>query len=319
MSNVLIRGISGQSGQILSKLLKKDGHTIFGLTHTPTPSIDKTKNFKAVYCWDGSSLPELQTILSVCAPEIVFNLAAAHTSSEKKAIDRDVLLSVNFTSLALLIEALYTTNPSAMLVNASSSHIYTPSKISDVVSESTRPEPMNFYGCTKLLGMQLIDFYRINKGFIASNVILFNHESEYRTAEFVSRKISMAAAKIKLGLESELHLKNIAAHADFSCAYDVMRALMKIGLMKLSTDLIVSSGKATSIADLVIWAFSEMDLDWKNHIRSESSETGPFLIGDNTKMKTLAKWEPANDIQAAIKRMVRIDYDSIKSSTCYCG
>ena len=314
MSNILIRGINGQSGQILSKMLKENGHTVFGLTHTPASATEKMQNFDAVYYWDGLSSSELRSTLEACSPEIVFNLAAAHTSSEKKEIEGKVLLSVNFNSLAQLIEVLSSTIPSAMLVNASSSHIYSPSKISELVSESTRSEPMNFYGCTKLLGMNLIDFYRKNKQMRASNAILFNHESEYRTVGFVSRKISMTAAKIKLGIEEELRLKNVAASADFSCAYDVMKALMNIGVMKLSTDFIVSSGSATSIASLAKFAFAELDLDWKDYVKTESKEEIPFLIGNNAKLKTQARWEPLNEIKSTIKRMTRHDYELLKLS-----
>ena len=314
MANILVRGISGQSGQIISKLLREQKHEVYGLTHTSQTISNKKEFFNTVYKWDGSCSSELSKILSACTPDIVFNLAAAHTSSEKKTIDRNILLSVNFTSLAILVEELYKTSPSTMLVNASSSHIYSATKLSEVVSEATQPQPMNFYGCTKLLGMELVNFYRTNNDFNASNVILFNHESELRTAEFVSRKISMTAAKIKLGLENKLELRNIAAHADFSCAYDVMNALIKIGLSKISTDFIVSSNKATSIADLVEYAFSELDLDWKEHVTSQNNATNPFLIGDNSKLKNHTQWKPNNDMQSVIKRMTRNDYNLLKEA-----
>ena len=314
MSSVLVRGISGQSGQIISKLLHGHGHKVLGLTHSSQIAPEKKKYFDSVYLWDGNCTSEIRKILLACRPDVVFNLAAAHTSSEKKTIDRDVLLSVNFTSLAILAEELYKAFPEAMLVNASSSHIYSPTKLSDVVSETTPPQPMNFYGCTKLLSMKLLDFYRTNNNFNTSNVILFNHESELRTEEFVTRKISMTAAKIKLGLEDKLVLRNIAANTDFSCAYDVMRALITIGLSKLSTDFIISSNTATSITDLVTRAFSELDLDWRAYVDSERNETTPFLIGDNSKLKAQANWQPNSDINSVIKRMVRHDYNVLKSS-----
>ena len=225
------------------------------------------------------------------------------------------MIKVNVVGLFKILKVILSSSADTSIVHASSSQIYTARKCGHLVDESSLIAPSTFYGCTKDSGMKMIDFYRREYGLKGGSAIFFNHESEFRTQNFVTRKISNQIAKIKLGLASHLDLRNIGAMADFTSAYDSVDAVVKMCEKGVSDDYVISSAKAISIGDLVKYGFDFVELDWEKFTKFEKNETPHYLIGDNSRALQELNWSPAKSMRSVIESMVDFDLNLNRKSS----
>lgn len=310
----LITGIRGQDGRIAADLLNNEGHVVAGLSHSKVDN-DVTLKCSKIWHWNWVDESSLVNIITEYKPDCLLNFAAYHLSSNKplKNIDdHQKMMDVNIAGLFVILKVLLKHSPDTKIVHASSSQIYTPTKQNHLVNESTPTDPPTFYGYTKEAGMKMIDFYRREYKMNGGSAIFFNHESEFRGKQFVTREISSQIAKIKLGVADKLKLRNIGACGDFTSAYDSVSATIQICKKDKLDNFIISSGKATSIKELVRYGFESVDLDWRNCTTIDNDETTNYLIGDNTKIRNELNWYPVRNMRSVMEKMVRIDMEILK-------
>jgi len=184
--------------------------------------------------------------------------------------------------------------------------------------ETSSFKPVSPYGCAKLFGYHITKSYRKGYGMFAANGILFNHESERRGLQFVTRKITRAAARIKLKKQESLTLGNLDAVRDWGHSHDYMRAVHMILQHDKPDDFIVSTGDAYSVRDFLDRVFEYLNLDWKHYVKQNSSYTRPnevpSLIGNSDKIRNVLGWEPKISFDQLVKRMV--DNDLKEESKC---
>jgi GDPmannose 4,6-dehydratase len=292
----LITGITGQDGSYLAELLLEQGYEVFGLVRR-------------------SSSPRLERIAHLEArPDEVYNLAA---QSFVPTSWQEPVLTAEFTGLGVtrLLEALRQAAPEARFYQASSSEIF------GQVAQSPQDEhtpfwPRSPYGVAKLYGHWITVNYRESYGLFACCGILFNHESPRRGEEFVTRKITRAAARIARGLERELVLGNLAARRDWGFAGDYVRAMWLMLQREDPRDYVIASGVTHSVAEFCERAFAEVGLDWREHVRSDERLLRPAeidrLVGDARRAREELGWRPQMDFGELVAHMVRADVERLE-------
>lgn len=314
----LITGITGQDGLYLAELLLRKGYIVFGLVrgqsnpkrellHRVIPQVK-------VLTGDLTDVSSLIRVLSIAQPDEVYNLGAISFvgySWENAALTSDV------TAIGVLnmLEAtrLYAGSDvrKARFYQASSSEMY--GKAQEVPqSERTLLWPRSPYGVAKAYGHHMTINYRESYGMHASSGILFNHESPRRGPEFVTRKVTLAVARIRLGLQESLALGNLDARRDWGFAGDYVDAMWRMLQQAEPDDYVIATGKSYSIRDLLDVAFSAVGIsDWSAHVTQDSGLIRPAevesLVGDASKAKAVLGWKPQMDFRTLISMMV--DYD----------
>jgi GDPmannose 4,6-dehydratase len=222
------------------------------------------------------------------------------------------LLTGEFNSMGVtrVLEAIRHVDPSIRLYQASSSEMF--GKVREVPQTELTPfHPRSPYGVSKVFGHYITVNYRESYGLFACSGILFNHESPRRGLEFVTRKVTDAVARIRLGLTDSLTLGNLDACRDWGFAGDYVRAMWLMLQQEQPDDYVVASGVAHSVRDLVVSAFGHAGLDWQRHVRTDRKLLRPaevdHLIGDSTKARTRLGWEPTVDFKGLIAMMVDAD------------
>lgn len=258
---------------------------------------------------DLLDLGSLLRVLEVVRPDHVYNLAA---QSFVPTSWRQPLLTGEVTGLgaARMLEAVRLMAPKARYYQAGSSEMFGLSG-EPVQSERTRFHPRSPYGVAKVYAHHLTVNYRETYDLFAVGGILFNHESERRGTEFVTRKISRAVARIKLGKQSGLRLGDLSARRDWGFAGDYTRAMHAMLLADAPSDFVVATGQSHSVEDFAAAAFSVVDLDWQDHVRHDASLLRPAeipsLCGDASRARTELGWTPQVDFSALVCRMVEAD------------
>ena len=311
----LITGITGQDGAYLADFLLKKNYSVFGtFRRLSTPNfwrlsylgIDDKVNLIPADLIDTSSLYES---LKISQPDEVYHLAAQ--SYVGSSFDQP-LTSGEFSGIAVtrMIESLRQYNPSVKFYQASSSEIF------GKVSKKTQNEnnsfvPQSPYAAAKLYGYWMTKMYRDGYGMFASNGILFNHESPLRGLEFVTRKITNAAARIKLGLQKKLHLGYLDSLRDWGYAPEYVEGMWRILQHKKPDDFVLATGESHSVKEFVQEVFSLLDLDWKKYVKSDKRYFRILevktLNGDSTKAKKELKWKPKTKFKELAKIMVNED------------
>jgi GDPmannose 4,6-dehydratase len=206
-----------------------------------------------------------------------------------------------------LIHALLNAAPEAHLVAAASSQIFTAEEPNTYVDENSPIRPPTFYGLTKASTMSVINYYRQKGKLRGGSAILFNHESEYRPASFVTRTISLAVAAIAGGRQKRLSLANIGAAADWCAAEDAVQAMLMMAGMGLNEDLIISSGKVTFLKGLLDAAFETVGLDWHDYVDGDKDEIRPFLVGNPNRIERICGWKVTTPMSRVMEAMVKHD------------
>jgi GDPmannose 4,6-dehydratase len=312
-STALITGIFGQDGRLLAERLLDSGYRVVGVVK---PQRDPSHHgFMAQVHSVAMDLADPHAVLSLLEdwqPDEIYHLAAAHHSSQEHQdaaglATNEAMLSHNFLSTRTLAFAMLQLQSKAHLVFAASSQMYTPLSPNHAISEDSRRSPGTFYGFTKSWSMDLLAFLRTKHGLHASTAILFNHESPLRNPQFVSRKITQAAARAKSGMNVKLELLNIGARVDWSSAHDVVRALHLMANAERGGDYIVASSNLHSVRDLLEIAFGHVGLDWRNYTSYKFDSEEPALIGQAQLLRDTFKWQPSIGFKEMIVAMVEHD------------
>ncbi len=316
---VLITGALGQDGSLLAERLAAEGHRVIGLVRPgqgsgaippAVPPAGAAAGIEPVGI-DLGDPAAIDTLVEAVRPDRVFHVAAAHHASDVPLTADTVvwraMTTVNFLATTFLIQAILARAPQARLVYAASSQMYRPAPGGALVDEDSHRDPPTYYGLTKSWSMDAIRFARERHGLHGSTAILFNHESPRRPEAFVSRKIAVAAAGIKLGLAEGLRLRNIGAEADWCDAEDVVDALVRMGEAGTPDDYIVGSGTLVPVRSMVEAAFDAAGLDWRRHVACDEDVPRPAVRANPGKIGRQLGWSPRTGITDVLRRMVAAD------------
>ncbi len=313
MPTALITGVTGQDGSYLAELLLKQGYKVIGMVRrTSTINFDRIRHIQdEIEIAQGDLLDQLSliSILQEYRPSEVYNLAAQ--SFVPTSFTQPVLTG-EFTALGVtrLLDAIRIVDPSIRFYQASSSEMF--GKVREVPqSERTPFYPRSPYGAAKVYGHWITVNYRESYNIYACSGILFNHESPRRGLEFVTHKITNAAARIKLGLASELRLGNLDSRRDWGYALDYVRAMWLMLQQDSPEDYVVATGETHSVREFLEESFSHVNLDWKEYVVQDESFYRPaevdLLVGDASKAGRQLGWEPSVSFAELVRLMVDAD------------
>lgn len=309
----LITGALGQDGRLLAARLLASGYRVIGVTK-PGQTLPSDGTLAAMQL-DHTSLedgPALRRLLDETSPAEIYHLAALHHASQEDASGnqlavQEAMLRQNFLTTKSLAFAILEVHASAHFVFAASSQMYCAGPADIFIDEHSPRNPASFYGHTKSWSMDLLAFLRRAHGLRASTAILFNHESPLRGAQFVSRKITQAAAHAKLGKPVKLKLQNLDARVDWSSARDAVAAMHTMATAVSGADYVVASGRLHSVQDLLETAFGVVSLDWRGYVEAALIRTVPALTGSPAKLCEVFGWRPSVSFEDMIYEMVRHD------------
>jgi GDPmannose 4,6-dehydratase len=318
MRRALITGITGQDGQHLAEFLHTQGYDVYGMAkgqnNPRVAQVTAELPFVEIVSGDLADLPSLIQCVERVQPDEVYNLAAisfvalSFTQAE---------LTANITGLGVLrmLEAIRLVggnraNP-IRFYQASSSEMF--GKVRETPQTERTPfHPRSPYGCAKVFGHDIVVNYRESYGMYACSGILFNHEGPRRGLEFVTRKVSNAAARIRLGLQSELVMGTLDTKRDWGYAGDYVKAMWLMLQQDEPDDYVVATGETHSVREFVEKAFAEVGIDdWARYVRHDDRFMRPaevdLLIGDATKAREKLGWKPEMDFDGLVKLMVEHD------------
>ena len=313
----LITGVLGQDGSLLAELLLSRGYRVVGVPKAgsvlPTAGPLADAQFAEA---DLADTAAVRRLLEKWQPDELYHLAAFHHSSQDNSISsalagKDAMLTANFLSTKALAFALTEMRAACHLVFASSSQIFTASDMRHEIDESSRRQPATFYGHMKSWSMDLLEFLRSESGLRASSAILFNHESPRRGAQFVSRKITRAAAQAASGMTPSLTLKNIGAQVDWSSARDIVEALSSMGRSERPRDYVVASGTLHSVRDFLQTAFASVGLDWTRYAVFDEDRATPALVGKPQALEASLGWKRVTPFEDMVAEMVAHDLSEL--------
>jgi len=316
MKRALITGITGQDGSHLADWLLENNYEVHGIVRrASTENFERIAHLNERISLHQADLLDQLSIISVfqaVQPDEVYNLAAM---SFVPTSWTQPVLTGEFTAIGVtrMLEAIRLLNPKGIrFYQASSSEMF--GKVQETPQRETTPfYPRSPYGVAKVYGHWITVNYRESYGMYCSSGILFNHEGPRRGREFVSRKVSDAVARIKLGLQKELRLGNLEAKRDWGYAGDYIKAMWQMLQMPEPEDYVVATGESHSVRELVEVAFEHVQLDWKKHVVLDPALTRPaeveFLVGDASKARKKLGWKPEVSFRGLIEMMVDADLE----------
>ena len=318
MRRALITGVTGQDGQHLAQLLHEKGYQVFGVVKGQNnPKLEMMRDefpFVEIVPGDLADPPSLVKALEVAQPHEVYNLAAISfvALSWNQA---ELTSNLTGTGVLRMLEAVRMVggaqNNTIRFYQASSSEMF--GKVREIPqSEMTPFHPRSPYGCAKVFGHHITVNYRESYGLYACSGILFNHEGPRRGVEFVTRKVTNAAARIKLGLQDEVVMGNLDAKRDWGYAGDYVKAMWLMLQQAEPDDYVIATGETHTIEELVERAFAEVGIsDWNKYVRQDPKFFRPaevdLLIGDATKAREKLGWKPEVSFPELVKMMVAHD------------
>jgi GDPmannose 4,6-dehydratase len=318
MKRALITGITGQDGSYLTELLLDKGYQVFGIVRRSssfnTDRIDHLYQDPHVpnarlrmFYGDLHDSSSLNTVLRNTEPDEIYNLGAQ--SHVRVSFDvPEYTGDVTGLGTVRILEAIRETGIKPRFYQASSSELY--GRVREVPQTELTPfYPRSPYACAKAYAYHITVNYRESYGLFACNGILFNHESERRGETFVSRKITRAATRIKLGLQDKLFLGNLDARRDWGYARDYVEAMWLMLQAEEADDFVIATGENHSVREFLDEAFGYLDLDWKEFVETDPRYYRPaevdLLLGDSSKARRVLGWEP----KVGFKELVRIMVD----------
>ena len=322
MKTALISGITGQDGSYLAESLLSKGYGVHGIIRRSstfnTGRIDhlyvdphKQTNLHLHY-GDLSDAGGLRTVLDEIQPDEVYNLGAqshVRVSFDQPEYTADVVGLGVIRLLEAIRSHMKHSGKTVRFYQAGSSEMFGSAKPRQ--HEETRFQPRSPYACAKVYAHYQVINYRESYGMFACNGILFNHESPRRGETFVTRKITRAATRIKLGLQDKLFLGNLDAKRDWGFAGDYVEAMWRMLQQDSPDDYVVATGESISIREFLDLAFGRLDLDWQKYIEIDSRYFRPaevdHLEGDPGKSRKVLSWEPKTDIRVLAAMMVDSD------------
>ncbi len=311
----MVTGITGQDGSYLAELLLEKGYRVIGFVRKTGKEgnwrISGIENQIEFVYGDLQDYESLYNVIEKTKPEEIYNLAAM--SFVKTSFDLPILTG-NITGLGVmrLLEAVRKIDPTIKVYQASSSELFglaqeTPQK------ETTFFHPRSPYGIAKLYGYWACVNYRESYGLFAANGILFNHESPRRGVEFVTRKISNAAARIKLGKQKELRLGNLEARRDWGYAKEYVDAIWRILQQKKADDFVIGTGNQHSVREFAQLAFEYVNLDYEKFVKIDDNFKRPAevetLVADPSKAEKELGWRAKTSLKELVELMVESDLE----------
>jgi GDPmannose 4,6-dehydratase len=314
----LITGVTGQDGSYLSEFLLGKGYKVFGLVRrSSSPNYERIEQIRdKIELIQGDLLDQNSLIEAIqyAKPDEVYNLGA---QSFVPTSWNQPVLTGEFTALGVtrILEAIRVVNPKIKLYQASSSEMF--GAVQEVPQNEKTPfYPKSPYGVAKVYGHYITVNYRESYGLFACSGILFNHESPRRGLEFVTRKVSHGAAKIKLGLQRELRMGNLDSQRDWGYAKEYIEAMWLMLQRDEPGDFVVATGKAHTVRKLLQIAFSCVGLHWEDHIVIDENLIRPAevnrLLGDASKARAKLGWSPKVSFEELIMMMVEADLKKLK-------
>jgi GDPmannose 4,6-dehydratase len=318
MPKALITGVTGQDGSYLAELLLDKGYEVVGVvrrtSHHSYERIEHLLDRIEVVAADLLDQHSLTVVLQDTRPDEVYNLAA---QSYVPTSWTQPVLTGEFTALGVtrILEAIRLAHPTARFYQASSSEMF--GKVKETPqNESTPFYPRSPYGVAKVYGHWITVNYRESYDLYAVSGILFNHESPRRGIEFVTRKVTDGAARIKLGLARELRLGNLDARRDWGFAGDYVEAMWRMLQQPTPQDYVVGSGETHSVREVVELAFSHVGLDWREHVVTDPKFYRPaevdLLLADPGKARRELGWVPRMGFAELVTTMVDADLERLR-------
>jgi GDPmannose 4,6-dehydratase len=313
----LITGITGQDGSYLAELLLEKDYEVHGIVRRMALEAPQRHMGRIVHLLDRvelhaasiDSYPSLFKVITQLQPEECYHLAAQSFVGGSFE-DEFSTLNTNINGTHYVLAAIKESAPACHFYFAGSSEMF--GKASEVPQqELTAFHPRSAYGVSKVAGFELTRNYREAYGLHATGGILFNHESPRRGHEFVTRKITSGAAKIKLGLAKDLHLGNLDAQRDWGCAKDYVQAIWSMLQQDIADDYVIATGQLHSVRQFCETAFARVGLDWQDHVVIDPqfyrpAESNP-LVGDASKARAVLKWRPTVPFTELVHQMVDAD------------
>lgn len=320
MKTAIISGVNGQDGSYLSELLLKKGYNVVGLVRrSSTPNLSRIEHLSdnnnlSIRQCDLTDTSSIYSIVDEVKPTEIYNLAAqSHVavSFEVPQYTTDTICqgTLNF------LNAIRFCSPNSKFYQASSSEMFGDSsdRKENGYTEQSILKPVSPYAISKTYAHYTTQVYRSAYGIHASSGILFNHESPRRGETFVTRKITMAAARIKLGLQKKLVLGNLDAKRDWGFAGDYVEAMWLMLQQPVGDDYVIATGKTHSVKEFVEVVFDHAGLgDYRKYVEFDQKllrpNEVPYLLGDSTKARTALGWNPKVDMITLAKMMYDSDY-----------
>ncbi len=321
----LITGITGQDGSYLAEFLLSKGYEVSGTvrktSHARFANIAHIQDKLNLFYGDLLDPVSLAEILTITKPQEVYNLASQSSPGESF---KQPIHTAEITGMGAhrMLEAVKATNPHAKFYQASSSEMF--GWVKEIPQNEDTPfNPANPYAAAKLYAHNMARIYRESYGMFVACGILFNHESPRRHMDFITQKVTYAAASIKLGIKTsedlneerepiikngKVSLGNLDAKRDWGYAGDFVEAMWLMLQKEKPDDLVIATGETHTVRELCQLAFSYVGLNWKRHVVVDKrfirpTETGP-LVGDYSKAKRVLKWKPKVDFPSLVAMMI---------------
>jgi len=330
MKRALITGITGQDGSYLAEVLLDKDYEVFGLVRRSSsisrPRIDHLLHQASGVSGDENSLLHLvygdmndsislARIIHDVQPDEVYNLAGqSHVRVSFEMPEHTA--SIDGLGPLRLLEAIRDAKPDARFYQASTSELYGNSETSPQ-NELTPFHPRSPYAVSKLFAYWMTINYREAYDIYAVNGILFNHESPRRGENFVTRKITLGAARIKMGLQDKLTLGNLDAKRDWGYARDYMEAAWLMLQQETADDYVVATGEAHSVREFLDEVFSYLDLDWQQYVETDPRYLRPTevnaVLGDASKARRVLGWKPRTSFRELVRMMVDADLAALEA------
>ena len=320
MKTALITGITGQDGSYLAEFLLAKGYRVVGIVRrSSTNPYDRIGHMvQKIELASGDLLDQtsLTDIVSDTKPDEIYNLAA---QSFVQTSWPQPVLTGEFTALGVtrMLEAMKKAAPKARFYQASTSEMF--GKVHESPQKETTPfYPRSPYGVAKVYGHWITVNYRESFGLYAVSGILFNHESPRRGLEFVTRKVTDAVARIKLGLQDKVALGNLEARRDWGFAGDYVEAMWLMLQQDEPDDYVIATGETRTVRELCETAFKRVGLDYKDHVTQDPKFIRPaevdLLVGDPSKAMKKLKWKPRVGFTELVHMMVDADLERLRSA-----
>jgi len=325
MATALITGITGQDGSYLAELLLAKGHRVHGIIRRS--SSFNTERIHHIYqdvheddvrlklhYGDLSDGASLRKILSEARPDEVYNLGAQ--SHVRVSFDQpEFTADVDALGTLRLLEAIRDVNPKIKFYQASSSEMFGNAS-REPMNEQTPFDPRSPYAASKVFSFYIVKNYREAYGLFAVNGILFNHESPRRGETFVTRKVTRAATRIRVGLQEDLYLGNLEAKRDWGYAGDYVDAMWRMLQHDEAEDFVIGTGETHSVRELCEFAFGRLKLDYRDYVKIDPRYYRPtevdHLLADPGKAERLLGWKPQVKFKELIEMMIDSDLELAK-------
>jgi len=313
MKTTLITGIAGQDGSYLAEQLLVKGYRVIGAVRDPKAAKERLpeglKNSVELLTWDMLDQRRMTEVLEEYRPTEIYNFAA-YSSGAGMFDDPVGIGEINGLAVARILEAIRAADTNIHFCQASSREIFGEA-VESPQTEATMTNPRSPYGAAKLYADAMVRIYRQRYDLFACSAILFNHESPRRSLEFVTRKITHEAVKIKLGLANDLYLGNLDAQRDWGFAGDYVRAMWLMLQQERADDYVVATGKAHSVRELCELAFGRLGLDYRDYVCEDASSFRPvepaLLVGSSAKANSELGWTPEVGFKELVHMMVDAD------------